>query len=218
MAARYQFVVRAGPNVGKVFQLEVGEITIGREVGNTIVISDAEISRRHAKLTWQGAGYFIDDAGSTNGTFVNGQRISAPHILKPGDLVSLSENITLVFEAAGDVNATVIESSPRAAPATVVPQATPPSPRPVVAPPPQPVYSAPVPVPAPPPNVYPDVPPPPEKKGSKIWLVLVILLVLAVCAGVGVVVAIDYFQLWCDPYLSWLTNIIAPIIGFGVCP
>jgi len=211
MPAQFQLVMRSGPSVGKVYPLEASEISIGREVGNVIVISDAEVSRRHAKLTWQGAGYFIEDAGSTNGTFVNNQRISAPHALKAGDLVSLSEGITLAFEAIGDSNATVISSSAGAVKATVIAsRPTPPPPPPAVAAPtPRPAYTG-------QPPVTP-LPPQPAKKGSKIWIVLVVLLVLLVCACVGAFLAVDYFQLWCSPYLSWLTNIVSPMIGGGVC-
>jgi len=213
MAAQFQLVMRSGPNVGKVFPLEATEISIGREMGNVIVISDAEVSRRHAKLTWQGTGYFIEDAGSTNGTFVNNQRISAPHALKAGDLVSLSENITLAYEATGDSNATVISSSARAMKTILAAsQPVPPPLPPAYAPAPIPAYPAQQPVaPLPAPSQ-------PAKMGSKIWLILVVLLVLLICACVAAFAAVDYLQLWCSPYLSWLTNIISPIIGGGVCP
>jgi pSer/pThr/pTyr-binding forkhead associated (FHA) protein len=208
MAAQFQLVMRAGPNAGKAFPLEASEISIGRDVGNTLVVSDAEVSRRHARLTWQGAGYFIEDVGSTNGTFVNGQRISAPHILKTGDLVSLSESIILAFEATGDASATMIASS---RPADDVSPQTPPAPRRATAPLQQPASPAPQPVPAAP------VPPPPARKKPKIWLILLLLVLCVACACVALFAAVDYLNLWCSPYLSWLTNIIGPIITGSPC-
>jgi len=229
MAAKYQLVSKSGPHMGESFPLEASVIIIGREVGNSIVISDAEVSRRHAKLTWQGAAYFIEDAGSTNGTFVNNQRITAPHALKSGDLVSLSENITFVFEVISDPNATVIASSREVKAAVIASQTTPPTPMPAVPISAAPMPAAPIPVTAPPPHpVYPVQtpvaapvsyqPPPVARKGSKIWIVLVVLLILGICACIGLFAAIDYLQLWCNPTLSWLTNIISPLIGGGLCP
>jgi pSer/pThr/pTyr-binding forkhead associated (FHA) protein len=82
--------------------------TIGREPGNGIVINDPEISRKHSRMWLQGTTYSIEDLGSTNGTFVNGVRLSAPHSLRPGEVVALGEQISLVFEAVvSDPNATM---------------------------------------------------------------------------------------------------------------
>ena len=78
------------------------------------MINDAEISRRHARLTFQGGKYVLEDLGSTNGTFVNGQRLAGPRVLKAGEVVSFGEQIVMVFEATNfDAGATVV--SPRAA-------------------------------------------------------------------------------------------------------
>jgi pSer/pThr/pTyr-binding forkhead associated (FHA) protein len=205
MAAQFQLVVRSGPNVGKVFPLEATEISIGREMGNTLVINDAEVSRNHARLTWQGAGYFIEDTGSTNGTFVNNQRISAPHALKAGDLVSLSENIILMFEATSDTNATVISSSARVVKATVIAsRPTPPPPPPAVAAPtPRPAYAGQPPV-APEPS-----PSQPAKKRSKLWLIIGLILLLLICVCVVFFVAIDQLKLWCTVF---------PFLFSGACP
>lgn len=61
---------------------------IGRDLTNDIVINDAEISRRHARLISQAGGYVLEDLGSTNGTFINGQRLASPYILRPGETVT----------------------------------------------------------------------------------------------------------------------------------
>jgi hypothetical protein len=131
MTSQYQLIMRSGPTPGAAYVLEGDQITIGRDSANSISINDAEISRRHARLTFQGGKYILEDLGSTNGTFVNGQRLAGPRVLKPGEVVSFGEQIVLVFEALSfDPGATVV--SPRAA---VIPSAS----RPVMPPPPAPV-------------------------------------------------------------------------------
>ena len=131
MTSQYQLIMRSGPTPGAAYTLEGDQITIGRDSSNGIMINDAEISRRHARLTFQGGKYILEDLGSTTGTLVNGQRLAGPRVLKPGEVVSFGEQIVLVFEALSfDPGATVV--SPRAA---AVPSAS----RPVMPPPPAPV-------------------------------------------------------------------------------
>jgi hypothetical protein len=146
MASQFQLIMRSGPTPGAAFTLEGDQITIGRDSVNEVVINDAEISRRHARLTFQGGKYVLEDLGSTNGTFVNGQRLAGPRVLKAGEVVSFGEQIVMVFEATSfDAGATVV--SPRAA-------AVPPVSRPVGPPPPPPaeyvgsVPASPAPIPA----------------------------------------------------------------------
>jgi hypothetical protein len=131
MASQFQLIMRSGPTPGASFTLEGDQIDVGRDSTNEIVINDAEISRRHARLTFQGGKYVLEDLGSTNGTFVNGQRLAGPRVLKSGEVVSFGEQIVMIFEAIHfDAGATVV--SPRAA---AVPAAS----RPVMPPPPPPV-------------------------------------------------------------------------------
>ena len=63
------------------------QITIGRE-GNDIVLDNPQVSRNHATIDRAGDKHVLRDAGSTNGTFVNGQRISQ-HTLAPGDVIQI---------------------------------------------------------------------------------------------------------------------------------
>lgn len=109
--AQFQFVMRSGPTPGVVFPLEGEQLTIGRDSSNSVAINDAEVSRKHARLTFQGGKFVIDDLGSTNGTFVNGQRLVGPVVLKAGDVVSLGEQIVLMYDAINaDPGATVAVS------------------------------------------------------------------------------------------------------------
>lgn len=106
--AQFQFVMRSGPTPGVTFPLEGDQLTIGRDSSNGVAINDAEVSRKHARLSFQGGKYVIDDLGSTNGTFVNGQRLAGPVVLKAGDVVSLGEQIVLMYDAINmDPGATV---------------------------------------------------------------------------------------------------------------
>jgi hypothetical protein len=108
----FQLVMQKGPNPGKVFELAQEEITIGRDISNRLVINDPEVSRRHARLTSQSGGYVIEDLGSTNGTFVDGQKLMGPHLLRPGQTVMFGEKITLAYQALGfDPNATLATGS-----------------------------------------------------------------------------------------------------------
>jgi len=107
---QFQFIMRTGPTPGKIFELITNELYIGREVTNDITIDDAEVSRKHARLIMQAGGYLLEDLGSTNGTYVNGQRLMGPHVLRPGELVKLGENVSLAFEAGYDPDATMVAS------------------------------------------------------------------------------------------------------------
>ncbi len=65
------------------------EIIVGRDPSCDHVFDHPMVSRQHAKLTRTRAGVTVEDLGSSNGTFVNGQRISAPTSLNVGDIISL---------------------------------------------------------------------------------------------------------------------------------
>ncbi|MDD5309113.1 MAG: ATP-binding cassette domain-containing protein [Deltaproteobacteria bacterium] len=62
-----------------------GRLTIGRAADNDHVIDHPMVSKHHARLTLKSEGYLLEDLGSGNGTFVNGERLEAPRILRPDD-------------------------------------------------------------------------------------------------------------------------------------
>jgi pSer/pThr/pTyr-binding forkhead associated (FHA) protein len=89
-----------GPYAGQVFPLEKAEVTVGREADRDIPLaSDPSVSRRHARLTRGAAGVEITDEGSSNGTFVNGARVSR-HAVRPGDEVKIGASV-FRLEGAG---------------------------------------------------------------------------------------------------------------------
>jgi predicted component of type VI protein secretion system len=213
MTAQFQFVMRSGPTTGKVFPLEGEEIIVGRDASSGVAINDAEVSRKHARLSLQGPAYVIQDLGSTNGTFVNSQRIATTQVLNPGDTVSFGENIVLQYDVVFDPNATMV-ASPKT-PVTPMPVLKPvPAPAPVPGPvlAPAPVYSGQVPVPPPPLPASPV-----KKRGSRVWIILIIVVVLILCLCVVSPIIADALKLDCVIPFRWLFNIIGPIFGYGGC-
>lgn len=95
---QYRLVVRQGPIPGQIFELNKSEITIGRDISNDFVINDAEVSRKHARMTLEGDRYKIEDLNSTNGTYIDGQRLIGPHVLSIGEIIMLGDNVGVVFD------------------------------------------------------------------------------------------------------------------------
>jgi len=76
---------------GREHSLTEDSTTIGRAVGNDIVITSKRISREHARIRREGWRTILEDAGSTNGTSLNGQRIQSPMQLRDGDQIDLGD-------------------------------------------------------------------------------------------------------------------------------
>lgn len=97
-SSNFRLIVRRGPQPNQVYELNKGIVTIGRDITNDIVINDPEVSRHHCRLTQGGGGYTLEDLGSTNGTFVNGQRLTGARPLSHGDMLGMGETVTLAYE------------------------------------------------------------------------------------------------------------------------
>jgi pSer/pThr/pTyr-binding forkhead associated (FHA) protein len=109
-----RLVLRYGPYPAEEYPLPDHTITIGRDPVNDIVISDPEISRRHARLMFQAGRYLLEDLGSTNGTSVNGRRISEPVVLNADDVIDFAEYVAFTFVPATDALAdTMLEAGRR---------------------------------------------------------------------------------------------------------
>jgi pSer/pThr/pTyr-binding forkhead associated (FHA) protein len=96
MATKFSLVIKEGPNPGRRVELSRSQFVIGRDPSSDFHIQDIEISRRHARLIAQSGGYTVEDLGSTNGTFVNNERIRTITPLRPGDALRLGELVTLI--------------------------------------------------------------------------------------------------------------------------
>lgn len=93
-----QLIVLSGANVGQVFTLVKDRVVIGRDEGADVQILDAGISRRHALVILDGEGrYFVEDAGSRNGTFTNNHRVEKRQALQDGDKIQIGVMTILKF-------------------------------------------------------------------------------------------------------------------------
>jgi pSer/pThr/pTyr-binding forkhead associated (FHA) protein len=177
-ASSFRMIVRTGPNPGTTYDLTKEVTLMGRDVSNDIILGDSEISRQHARLTRTPGGYVIEDLGSTNGSFVNGERLMAPRVLNPGDLVALGENVSLTFDAVAPEAAATIASTAAG---------------------PEPVEALPAPAAPPPQAAAPAIPAPSaaqavgEKKRRSPWLLAGVGCFVMILACGGVIWFMDAF-------------------------
>ncbi len=80
---------QTGPLNGERFPI-AGEIIIGREATCTIVVLERQVSRYHARITVKEDGILLEDLGSKNGTYLNGEIISEPVMLQDGDVLQVA--------------------------------------------------------------------------------------------------------------------------------
>jgi predicted component of type VI protein secretion system len=222
MPQTFQLVMKAGPNPGKIYPLVKDELVVGRDTSADLTIPDAEVSRKHARLYKQGGGYVLEDSGSTNGTFVNGQKLLGPHALRSGESIMFGENASLVYEVIEvDADATMVAAphteepgvtqiaAPEVMPAYMPPPVSSIPPRPVV----EPVFSSQI--PAGPEEPFPPLEPaePTAKKNSRMWLLAGCgCLLLLVCCIAVAAFAFDSLNLYCQPPFDTIFR------AFGSCP
>jgi S1-C subfamily serine protease len=139
------FIVSGATGEPRTIAVDAGELIIGRAPQSDLVLDDERVSSRHARLTYQADGSVrLEDLQSTNGTYVNGKRISVPVTLRGGEEIGLGHH-TLAVRSTDAAEATVIGT-----PATVMAgPAQRPAPVAVLQPKPAPAGP-----PAPPPGTY----------------------------------------------------------------
>ncbi len=92
-----RLVWRTGPEAGAVTEWWTNEATLGRAPGNTFIVDDPSVSRRHVRLTRTSEGVFLEDLGSGNGTRLDGAKVSQSVRLRDGGLVELG-SVSFAFE------------------------------------------------------------------------------------------------------------------------
>ncbi len=112
------------------------EVTIGRKEGNTIRLTERNVSRRHARLQKQNGNYLLQDLGSYNGIVINGQRLLDSQSLKHGDQILIGDyKLAILEEATSQIQAPppssngvhdTLEAIPPAAPPASKPASNPP--------------------------------------------------------------------------------------------
>src|SRR5256886_6465966 len=145
---------------GREYVITAATIVFGREAGCDIVVAGKDVSRRHAEIMQTPKGYVLVDS-STNGTFVNEERVQGQRVLQRADVIRMGEEsfrfyADVVPAAAPPSTAPPQTGAPVRGPAAGVPPAAAVAPAPSPAPIPVP---APVPAPAPPPPLRPAAPP-----------------------------------------------------------
>jgi pilus assembly protein CpaF len=97
----YAVVITDEGGVRRRLDFSKPELTVGRVQGNDIVLAKRNVSKQHARLSLKDDQAVVVDLNSTNGTWVNGRKITAPHALKQGDKIYIADFI-LTLEPAND--------------------------------------------------------------------------------------------------------------------
>jgi hypothetical protein len=105
---------------GRTFELNVERNTVGRVEDNTFQIADASVSSHHAEILLRGADIVIKDLNSTNGTFINGEKVSEV-VLKPGQTLRFGQ-VELKIDDGKPVTAPPPPAPAGAAPAPTAPK------------------------------------------------------------------------------------------------
>ncbi len=113
-SSTHKLILSKGTPSAREHELIKAETVIGRDSTVDITFASPGVSRRHARVLREGDTYVVEDLGSSNGTFVNGTRLTGRQILKSGDEIRLGQAVTITYEAPLPANAgkTMAQSAP----------------------------------------------------------------------------------------------------------
>jgi DNA-binding response OmpR family regulator len=94
-------ILREGQGMGTRWRVDRDNVIIGREEDCDIVLPSRQVSRNHARIRRSGGRHILEDLGSKNGTFVNGQELTEPYPLQDGDEIQVALSFKLFFVDAG---------------------------------------------------------------------------------------------------------------------
>ena len=98
-ASNAYLVCVSGPDLGTTFLIGSGPVVIGRDkVGVTVRLTETEVSRRHARVEATAAGYRIEDLRSSNGTLLNGARVTRPMPVSVGDRIQIGKTVLVLTQ------------------------------------------------------------------------------------------------------------------------
>src|SRR5687768_11629025 len=80
-------------------EFDKNEVTIGRVQGNDIILPKGNVSKRHSRIVLKDNRFIVVDLKSTNGTYVNGRKITSPLVVKAGDKIYIGDFILTLDEA-----------------------------------------------------------------------------------------------------------------------
>lgn len=107
---------------GRTHELKVDKTTIGRVEDNTFQIAEPSVSSHHCEVFLRGSDVVVHDLNSTNGTFINGEKVTET-VLKPGQVLRLGQ-VEMRLETDGSPSS-ISPASAASAPATPAPTTTP---------------------------------------------------------------------------------------------
>lgn len=90
---RGQITILEPPELAGAVMTVGDELTIGRAASCTLTLDDTYVSQLHASIVWRDRQYLAEDTGSTNGTYVNRERLVTPVVLRPGDRLQIGSTV-----------------------------------------------------------------------------------------------------------------------------